>query len=125
MTTLFTMASTSKDVTNPPVEDADLQQKLNEHYKKALERYEEGRDTDSEYDSDEERMQIAQLQPDEIERYEELKDNHIRQLVEYGRIMPISAEIKRHMFKWLPGLPTEYIQRARDAVYKKRQVEAE
>ena len=37
-----------------------------------------------------------------------------------GRVADLSAEIRRHMFKWLPGIPPEYTEIASQAVKKAR-----
>ena len=44
----------------------------------------------------------------------------LRQLVEMGRAEDLDREIRRHVFKWLPGVPAEYTQLASEAVKKAR-----
>ena len=119
------MASTSSEMVNPPLDEPELQEKLNEHYFKVLQRYENEQDSDTEYDSEEEKLLVSELTAEDKEQYDEIKLNHIRQLVEYGRVMPIHQEIRRHMMKWLPGMPKEYIQRCSSAVHKRVQKQKE
>ena len=38
-----------------------------------------------------------------------------------GRVADLSTEIRRHMFKWLPGIPEEYTTIASEAVKKARE----
>ena len=90
------------------------------HGKKALKRYEEGSGDSDEYDSEEEATILMKMKDEELDRYEELRDVHINQLVQYGRIMPVDQEIRQHMFDWLPGIPEEFAERASKAVKKAR-----
>ena len=98
---------------------------LQDHYDRALERYEEGQGDSDNYDSDEEMAMIESLDETDRAKYEEYKDIHIYQLVEFGRTMDVADEIRRHMFKWLPGVPEDYAERASRAVKKRRVIDEE
>ena len=107
--TLFKMAS------------EEIDERLQEQYRKNIERLMRNGDSDEDqYDSEEEAEQVEALEGDDLELYNEMKENHIRQLVEYGHTMPIHREIKRHMMKWMPGMPSRYVEAARNAVIKRR-----
>ena len=116
------MVSTSTSISYSMEMQQEMESKSREevlllHGKKALKRYEEGSGDSDEYDSEEEAMTLMKMKDEELDRYEELRDVHINQLVQYGRIMPVDQEIRRHMFDWLPGIPEE---RASKAVKKAR-----
>ena len=92
-----------------------------QNYKSALEKYTVYDGDSDEYDSSEEEEIIKGLKTEEREEYEEYKQVFIKQLVHYGRTMPLEEEIRRHMFGWLPGCPTDYVKVASDAVKKLRE----
>ena len=64
---------------------------------------------------------MKNLSEEEKKLYDEYRDVYIKQLVEMGRVADLSAEIRRHMFKWLPGIPAEYTEIASQAVKKARE----
>ena len=54
-----------------------------------------------------------------------MREVHINQLVELGRTTDISTEIRRHMFKWMPGVPEGYAARASKAMKARRSTDPE
>ena len=88
--------------------------------KAALLRYIEGEGDSDQYDSGEEEETVKTLSEEEKKLYDEYRDVYIKQLVEMGRVADLSTEIRRHMFKWLPGIPKEYTAIASEAVKKAR-----
>ena len=91
-----------------------------DHYKNALKRYVEYEGDSDEYDSAEEEAIIANLTSEEKAEYLEYREVYIKQLVHYGRNMPVDEEVRRHMFAWLPGCPENYVKVASEAVKKLR-----
>ena len=89
--------------------------------KAALLRYIEGEGDSDQYDSEGEEETIKTLSEEEKKMYDEYRDVYIKQLVEMGRVADLSTEIRRHMFKWLPGIPEEYTTIASEAVKKARE----
>ena len=89
--------------------------------KAALLRYIEGDGDSDQYDTEEETEMVKNLTEEEKKLYDEYRDVYIKQLVEMGRVADLSAEIRRHMFKWLPGIPAEYTEIASQAVKKARE----
>ena len=75
--------------------------------KAALLRYIEGDGDSDQYDTEEETEMVKNLTEEEKKLYDEYRDVYIKQLVEMGRVADLSAEIRRHMFKWLPSIPAE------------------
>ena len=53
---------------------------------------------------------IESLDETDRAKYEEYSDIHIHQLVEFGRMMDVADEIRRHMFQWLPGEPEDFAE---------------
>ena len=100
--------------------DPEIDEYMREHYDRALERYEIGMGDSDAYDSEEEAEILEGLTEAEKQKYEEMREVHINQLVELGRTTDISTEIRRHMFKWMPGVPEQYAARASKAVKAKR-----
>ena len=89
--------------------------------KASLLRYIEGEGDSDQYDSEGEEEIVKTLSEDEKKMYDEYRDVYIKQLVEMGRVADLSIEIRRHMFKWLPGIPEEYTTIASKAVKKARE----
>jgi len=120
------MASTSKDpewlkYSAKMDEDPEIDRMLQLHYAEVVKQYEKGEREDSDvYDSEEEEEVLSKMSEEEKEMYQECQANFVRQLVTYGRTMNLSSEIRRHMFKWLPNCPNEYVARASAAVKKRR-----
>ena len=100
--------------------DPEIDEYMREHYDRALERYEIGVGDSDAYDSEEEAEILEGLTEAERQKYEEMREVHINQLVELGRTTDISTEIRRHMFKWMPGVPEQYAARASKAVKARR-----
>ena len=100
------------------------QELLEKHYDQILEHYQQGApDESDEYSSDEEAQMLQALNDEEREMYNEVREEHVRQLVSFGYTMPLSREIRRHMFWWLPGCPRSYTKRASEAVHRHRERE--
>ena len=100
--------------------DPEIDEYMREHYDSALERYEIGVGDSDAYDSEEEAEILEGLTVAERQKYEEMREVHINQLVELGRTTDISTEIRRHMFKWMPGVPEQYAAQASKAVKARR-----
>ena len=105
--------------------DSETTEYMKEHYKRALERYEIGVGDSDVYDSEEEEEILSSLTEKEKQKYEEMREVHINQLVELGRTTDISTEIRRHMFKWMPGVPSDYAARASKAMKARRSTDPE
>ena len=105
--------------------DPETTQYMQEHYQCALERYKIGVGDSDIYDSEEEEEILNSLTEKEKQKYEEMREVHINQLVELGRTTDISTEIRRHMFKWMPGVPEGYAARASKAMKSRRSTNPE
>ena len=83
---------------------------MQKHYQEALQRYTVYEGDSDEYDSEEEQKILEELKPEEKADYQEYKEVFIKQLVHYGRTMPVADEIRRHMFQWLPAVPLTIVR---------------
>ena len=105
--------------------DSEIAKYMKEHYDHALKRYEIGIGDSDAYDSEEEAEILEGLTEAERQKYEEMREVHINQLVELGCTTDISTEIRRHMFKWMPGVPENYAARPSKAVKTRRTADPE
>ena len=105
--------------------DSETTKYMREHYQRALEKYEIGVGDSDVYDSEQEDEILSSLTQKEKQKYEEMREVHINQLVELGRTTDISTEIRHHMFKWMPGVPEDYAARASKAMKARRSTDPE
>ena len=100
--------------------EAEVEDYMQEHYKRALEYYEIGVGDSDAYDLEEEAAILKDLTDEEKAKYEEMHEVLINELVELGRLTNLSSEIRQHMFKWMPGIPENYTARASKAVKQRK-----
>ena len=85
------------DTSNPPstsMEEDPTPEYMQKHYQEALQRYTVYEGDSDEYDSEEEQKILDELKPEEKADYDEYKEVFIKQLVHYGRTMPVADEIR-------------------------------
>ena len=110
------------DTSNPStsMEENPTPEYMQKHYQEALQRYTVYEGDSDEYDSEEEQKVIEELKPEERADYDEYREVFVKQLVHYGRTMPVADEIRRHMFQWLPAVPVDYCKVASEATHRLR-----